>query len=137
MSRCSAILLGAFVGLVLILSTTAMVKSAGAKEETKETASSAVESAKQQKDEFVSKAHKEMDDLSARIQELKKKAEAESGEAKIKLERQVEELRKEQRIVVKKVARLKSASGEAWRDFKADVENSIEHLKESFQKLSE
>ena len=140
MNRFLLVLLAALLGLVLAISACEKkeekappkVSSEDVKKEAKEAVGAAVEYVNQERDEFVNKAQKDMDAINVRIEELKKKAQDATGEAKVKLEQQIESLEQRRQAAEEKLDALKSATGEAWKDLKADVEAAIHHLKQSF-----
>ena len=140
MNRFLVVLLAALLGLVLAVSACQKkeekappkVSSEDVKNEAKEAVGAAAEYAKQERDEFVNKAQKDMDAINLKMEELKKKAQDATGEAKAKIEQQIERLEPERQVAEEKLAALKSATGEAWKDLKADVEAAIDRLKQSF-----
>ena len=113
------------------------VSAEDVKKETKEAIGTAMEYTKQERDEFVSKAQKELDELNPKIEEIKKKAQEATGEAKAKLDEQIKRLQQEQKAAAEKLEELKFATGEAWKDLKAGVQAAIDHLKQSAHKNQE
>lgn len=107
------------------------VSTEDVKKETKEAIGTAMDYAKQERDEFVGKAQKELDEINPKMEELKKKAQEATGEAKVKLDEQIKRLQQEQKAAAEKLDKLKSATGEAWKDLKAGVQAAIDHLKQS------
>ena len=140
MNRFLVVLLAALLGLVLAVSACqkkeekapAKVTSEEVKKEAKEAVGATAEYATQERDEFVNKAQEDMDAINVKMEELKKKMQEETGEAKAKLEQQIQKLEPERQVAEEKLAALKSATGEAWKDLKADVEAAIDRLKQSF-----
>lgn len=87
-----------------------------------------------ERDAFINQAQKQLDELAAKLADLKKKAVTATGKAKEKLNQQVLVLEQEQKNVEENLANLKSALGEKWKDFKSGVTGSIEQFKQAVQK---
>ena len=67
----------------------------GMKKEAAAAIGAAEDQAKKMRNEFVSKAQQEMDELNAKLAELKTKAQTLTGEAKVKLDQQIQKLEQE------------------------------------------
>jgi hypothetical protein len=91
----------------------------------------------QERDDFVKKVDKEMEGVNAEIEKLQKKANAASGDAKVRWDREMQALREEERSLEAKLAESKAASGRAWEGLKSLVEAALDHLKRSMQKLKD
>lgn len=89
--------------------------------------------AKQERDEFVTKAQKEMTELKKNLAELKQKAEKLSGKAKARMDKQIREMEPELKAAEQKLADLKSATSEKWEELKAGISSTIGRLKHSLQ----
>lgn len=111
--------------------------SADLRKEAGEAIGAAAAKAGQERDEFVGKAQKEMAELNEKMAELRKKANKLGGEAKARLERQIQNLEPELKAAEQKLADLKSATGEKWEELKAGVSGAIDRLKQSMQKTRE
>jgi Skp family chaperone for outer membrane proteins len=111
--------------------------SADVRKETGEAVDAMAAKARQERDEFVGKAQKEMAELNKKMAELNKKAKKLSGEGKAKLDRQIQNLEPELKAAEQKLADLKSATGEKWEELKAGVSGAIDRLKQSMQKTRE
>lgn len=111
--------------------------SADVRKETGEAIDAMAVKARQERDEFVAKAQKEMGELNKKMAELKKKAKLLGGEAKAKIDRQIRDLEPEMKVAEKKLADLKSATSEKWTELKAGVSGAIDRLKQSLQKTRE
>lgn len=111
--------------------------STDVRKEAGEAIDAATTKARQERDEFVDKAQKEMAELNKKMAELRKKAKKLSGEAKAKLDRQIQNLEPELKAAEQKLADLKSATGEKWKELKAGVSGAIDRLKQSMQKTRE
>ncbi len=111
--------------------------SADVRKETGEAIDAMTAKARQERDEFVGKAQKEMAELNKKMAELRKKAKKLSGEAKARLDQQIRNLEPELKAAEQKLADLKSATGEKWEELKAGVSGAIDRLKQSVQKTGE
>ena len=110
---------------------------ADVRKETGEAVDAVAAKARQERDEFVDKAQKEMAALNKKMAELRMKAKKLSGEAKAKLDRQIQNLEPELKAAEQKLADLKAATGEKWEELKAGVSGAIDRLKQSLQKNRE
>lgn len=95
------------------------------------TQNSVADQARLEREAFISKAQNEFDELGVKLAEIRKKAVDASGNARENLNRQVLTLEQEQKSVEGKLANMKSAIGESWREFKDGVTASIEKFKQS------
>jgi capsule polysaccharide export protein KpsE/RkpR len=102
--------------------------------ETGEAVDAVAAKARQERDEFVDKAQKEMAELNKKMAELRMKAKELGGEGKAKLDRQIRNLEPELKAAEQKLADLKSVTGEKWKELKAGVSGAIDRLKQSLQK---
>ncbi len=87
-----------------------------------------------ERDEFVNKAQRDIDALNLKLAEVKKRAERATGKAKTQLDRQIVVLEREMKNGEAKLAELKSAIGEKWKELQAGVTAAIEQLKQSIKK---
>lgn len=111
--------------------------SADVRKEAGEAVDAATAKARQERDEFVVKAQKEMAELNKKMTELRHKAKKLGGEAKAKLDRQIQDLEPELKAAEQKLADLKSATAEKWAELKTGVSGAIDRLKQSMQKTRE
>jgi len=93
--------------------------------------SDAGKQSKLERDAFIQKAQKEFDELGDKLTELRKKAVDATGSAREKLDQQLLALEQEQKDVAEKLANLKSAIGEKWKEFKSEFTTSFEKFKQS------
>ena len=94
-----------------------------------------VESAtKKERDEFVAAMEKDLGELKAKIADLKTEVTKASGKAKVALEQQVKALEEETKSAEQKLADIKSATVEKWKDLQAGMTAALDHLKQSVQK---
>lgn len=111
--------------------------SADVRKEAGETIDAATAKARQERDEFVAKAQKEMAELNKKMAELRKKAKKLGGKAKARLDRQIQNMEPELKAAEQKLADLKSATIERWEGLKAGVSGAIDCLKQAMQKTGE
>lgn len=109
----------------------------GVKKEAAAVIGAVEEKTKQMRDEFVAKAQQEMDELNAKLAELKTKAQTLTGEAKVKIDQQIQNLEQEQKTAAQKLGELKSATGEKWNELKAGVSESVDRFKQSVKTAKE
>ena len=95
------------------------------------TQNNVTDQARVEREAFISKVQNEFDELGIKLTEIRKKAVDASGNAKEKLNRQVLALDQEQKSAEEKLANMKSAIGESWKEFKDGVTTSIEKFKQS------
>jgi len=81
------------------------------------------------KDEYVVKARAELDELSAKIDELEARSRKAGADAKKDLDKKLAELKPRREKARKDLARLKRASGKAWASIKAGLQKGIDDLK--------
>jgi hypothetical protein len=86
-----------------------------------------------ERDEFVREAQREIDELAAKMAGIRNRTLAATGQAKETFEQQLAELEQEQKIVEAKLASLKSAIGDKWKELKADVTAAIGKFKQSLK----
>lgn len=140
-----SLLLPVLLGLALSVSaaekreegTPPRTGSADVRKETGEAVDAMTAKARQERDEFVGKAQKELAELNKKMAELKKKAKKLSGEGKDKLDRQIQDLEPELKAAEQKLADLKSTAGAKWEELKAGVSGAIDRLKQSMKKTRE
>ena len=109
----------------------------GVKQEAAAAIGAAEEQAKQMRNEFVAKAQQEMDELNAKLAELKTKAQKLTGEAKVKINQQIQNLEQEQKTAAQKLGELKSATGEKWNELKAGASEAVDRFKKSVKTVKE
>ena len=109
----------------------------GVKQEVTAAIGAAEEQAKKMRNEFVSKAQQEMDELNAKLAELKTKAQTLTGEAKVKLDQQIQKLEQEQKEAAQKLGELRAATAEKWNELKAGVSESVDRFKQAVKKTKE
>ena len=95
------------------------------------------EQAHQKRKAFVEEMQREMDALNVKLGELKSKARTLTGEAKVKIDRQIQNLEQEQKAAARKFDALKTATGEKWTEMKAGVVDAVDRLKQSVRKAGD
>lgn len=86
------------------------------------------------RDAYIQKLKAKIDEWNADIDKLTAKAEQVEADAKIKYQRQLEELRANRQDLEDKIEDLQSAGESAWEELKQGVESSWHSWKESFSK---
>jgi hypothetical protein len=102
----------------------------------KQAVDSAADYAQMQKREFIAKAERDVQELRASLDDLKKRASTATAETKGKMQDALRDLEREQDQlqVQKKLTELKSATSDAWQDAKTAFEDAFERLRESYEK---
>ena len=108
-----------------------------AKQESATASMPATDQAKQMRNEFVGKMQQDMDEMNAKLGEIKTKAQTLTGEAKVKIDQQIQNLEQEQKTAGQKFDALKSATGEKWTEMKSGVSDAVDRLKQSIQKAKD
>lgn len=111
--------------------------SADVRKETGEAVDAITAKARQERDEFAAKAQKELAELKKNMAALNKKAKKLGGEAKAKLDQQIQSLEPELKAAEQKLADLKSATGEKWAELKTGVSSAIDRVKQTMKKARE
>jgi chorismate mutase len=81
------------------------------------------------KEEYVTKAHLELDELGVKIDALESKAKSAGAAAHDGMDRKIAKLKSRRKAVKKSLAKLKRAGGKAWLDLKTGVDKGIEDLR--------
>ncbi len=94
-----------------------------------EAAGTAAAYARQEKDEYVARARKAIDEAQADVDRLRAEAARARADASGALRRRVEAMEERRRRAERKLGELESASGEAWKDLRLGVDRAVEDLK--------
>lgn len=78
------------------------------------------------KDEFLKKAQKQLDQLDQKVDELRRRAKTAASQKQI--DRTIRQLEAKRKEAAKKLDQLRSASGPAWEDLKTGVSAAINDL---------
>lgn len=73
---------------------------------------------------YEQKIQAQLDEWEAEIDKLKAKADQAEADARLKYYNQIEELQARHEEAAEKLAELKAASSDAWKDIKAGLENA-------------
>jgi len=112
--------------------TAADKKVSEAKVKIGEAASATVDAAKAKRDEYAVELNKQLDVLSVKYDEMKVQAAKAQGEAKIVLDKKLEEAKVKRDEAAKALAELKTASAERWEKVKTGAGKAFDELKKSF-----
>lgn len=86
-----------------------------------------------ERQEFIRQAQQEVDELRVKLSDIKARAIAATGQARVKLEQQILALEQEQKDVEERLASMKAEIGERWKDLKTGVTAAIEQFKQSLK----
>lgn len=81
------------------------------------------------RDQFVSNAEQDISKAKARIEELKKSAEAQKGDARNKIDTQIGTLQNDVQAAEDRLAELKQAGATQWRTFESNVNTATARLR--------
>lgn len=97
-----------------------------------QTAQTAAKLVEQTKDQYARQMRDELDLMNQRLNLLKERAAKAEGETKAKIDTQIEALSKKVTDVEAQLEKLKSSSGDAWKDMKGGVESAVNDLKAAY-----
>ena len=83
---------------------------------------------------YQEKIEAQLKEWSAKIEEVKAKAEKSKAQLKIKYEKQIEDLRTKQDVVQQKLRQLRESGEDTWEGLKTGMENSLDELKGSLDR---
>jgi hypothetical protein len=86
------------------------------------------------KDEYVKKAHAELDELSEQIDTLEHKAKKAGASAHEGMDQTLKDLKAQRKAAKKKLSKLKKASGKAWDDLKDGMDKGLTDLRAALDK---
>lgn len=93
--------------------------------------------ASKEKDKYVRKLEKRVKDWNKKIAHFQKKVSKSTDEAATKMQDSIDSLVTKSDEVKERVIKIRSASGEAWKDLKSGLEGAVQSLEEGFKKMSE
>jgi TolA-binding protein len=102
------------------------------KEEAKEALQTATAFTAEQKEAYQKQIESTLEEYNQRMDELKTKAGALKGEARAKVNEQMEMLRNKREAAVQNLEQLKAASGEAWGDLKTGMDQAMTELQQAY-----
>jgi hypothetical protein len=96
-------------------------------------AAATMNSVAQKKEEFLAAMDQKMKDLDAGIDDLSKKAEGYSGDARVAADKALADLREQRAALGKKYDELKQSSEAAWEDTKAGFQTAWDDLEKAYE----
>lgn len=104
-------------------------KVSRAKEEIKHAAAATADAAAAMRDQYAEEMRKQLEVLDARSAVLKEKASKAAGQAKVDLEKKLEETKAKHADAAKKLEELKGASADRWEKLKDGFGKAFDDLK--------
>ena len=89
--------------------------------------------ARQQRDSYQEKAEARLRELKRQIDDLNTKAGKQGSEARKGLDRQVAQLDRQRVAVQQQLEKVRTASQQAWRDMKPDLDAAMKNLEAAYQ----
>jgi hypothetical protein len=108
------------------------VSAEAVRKDTRQAVGTATQFIEQEKDEFVRAAQHEIDQLKDALARLKIQAKSATGEARDKLDAQAARIEPQLQAAEARLAELKAASAEKWRETKEVLARQLDQLKQSF-----
>lgn len=129
----------ALLGLSLILSACDKVEDGKMpkidtdemKSEIKEKVTVIKEKTEQEREEFFGSLQKEMDEVNIQMESFAQHVGKATGDAQLKLNQQLQELKQERHEVEQKISEIKSETSEKWHEMKAGVTEAVNNLRKS------
>lgn len=84
-----------------------------------------------EQDDFSRQVQTEIDELAARLENLKSKAAAAKGRVQEKLDKQIVALDADKKAAEEKLASLKAAVGDSWKTLKAEVTAALDKFRDA------
>jgi chromosome segregation ATPase len=88
-------------------------------------------------EQFRQKVEDELAVLERRLEELDRRIDAARGEAKARLERALEELRKKRTVVRRQLEELEASGRAAWQELREGIEAALEELRKGLEAVRE
>ena len=88
------------------------------------------------RDKFIANAESDMAKARTAVAGFEKKVSAASGEAKVKMDKEMASLKQDLKAAEDKLAEMKSASVAKWKEFEADVGKTMTRLRASVHKAT-
>jgi DNA anti-recombination protein RmuC len=107
------------------------VSAEDVRKDTRQAVGTTTQFIEQEKDDFVRAAQHELDQLKDQLARLKSQAQSATGEARDKLDAQTAQLEPQLQAAEEKLAELKAASAEKWREAKEVLARQLDRLKQS------
>jgi flagellar capping protein FliD len=102
--------------------------------EVKEALKAAKDYSYQQKDKYQVRLNEVIDDLDERIDDLQRQAKGAAADLQKQYAGQIETLKAQREVLNQRMAKVRSASAEAWDDIKAGVGEAMEELQRGLEK---
>jgi cob(I)alamin adenosyltransferase len=83
-----------------------------------------------ERDDLIVHAQKAMDELKAAVEELKKRADKASGEAKGSLDQQLRSLQDDQKKLERRLQELKAITAQQWRQLQEEIERALQQFRQ-------
>jgi peptidoglycan hydrolase CwlO-like protein len=103
------------------------------KQQTQEAWNAAKDYTLQEKEEYQKRIESQLADLSKKIDELKEKAKIAKDDVAVKLQAQIEALKKQQQVADEKLNELRSSTSKAWDQVKTGADKALEDLKKAYE----
>ncbi len=87
------------------------------------------------KEAYQEKMEAQVKEWSAKLQEMKAKADQATADAKIEMYKHIDELRAKKEAAQHKLNEIKGASAESWEALKAGSEKTLEDLKQTWASM--
>jgi TolA-binding protein len=84
-----------------------------------------------ERDEIVARVQRAMDELRAAGEELGRRAEKASGEARIALEQQLRSLRDDQKKLESRLQELRAATAQQWKQLQEEIDRTLQQFRRS------
>jgi hypothetical protein len=89
------------------------------------------------RDDFQRRAEQELGKLEQKLDALERKLGAARGEARKRLQRSLEELRKQEGIARRRLEQLRSSGQATWKDLRERVERALEEFRKRLERTEE
>lgn len=97
----------------------------------------ATQTSTQEREQFLARAEQEAAALERKMETVKQQALQATGEARAKFENEIPVLDLEMKDLKAKLAALKTAAADKWKDFKVDFENAMDRMKGSIARANQ
>jgi len=87
------------------------------------------------KDAYQEKIEAQLKEWSAKLREMKAKADKATADAKIEMDKQIDHLRAQKDAAQQKLNEIKGASAESWETLKAGSEKTLGEMKKTWESM--
>lgn len=84
-----------------------------------------------ERDEIIAHVQRAMDELRAAVEELGRRAEKASGEARRSLEQQLRSLRDDQKKLESRLQELRAATAQQWKQLQEEIDRALQQFRRS------